>query len=1204
MKLLNKIKRGLIVATAATLVACGGSGTCVGSNGTIGDLSLNLTAPNQFPAGVPVTAYLTMTNTSTVNANNLFYAIPDATNYTGTAITVNNASNPCKNILSGKSCTFSVQITNIPTSHPGSFTVTATPNSSNSSSVLSSIKSAVGLKADTLSLTANIGLTNVPANTQSGANGITFLYANTVAANSNGATLVSIVAYINSATAGTFNTINLTDSSQNVLTNATPVSGNSGNGLSPLTQGQLVSFVLSIPAGVTSYTFYGQTMQNGSVVDNGSNANVINLATASQGVLTVKPTNFALSAVTGYESQVLTYTNIGNGVVDSLSIADPTNPVVKVSTTCGSSLQPGASCIYIVKSNAGVSAAGSGSIQATYSTTGQSSVSAISNYTYQGANPQGGLSVTSGDNPTFTFTTDSITGTESSQITLTNLGNVNESNIVLAPSQYFRVAASTNPSTSCVISGNNVSTILTPANPTCTLTLIYNNSSIMTDAASGSLGVTYTYNGQTGTTTQPLAYQTLQAAALLQVTAPTGIESSVYTYNYGSIIANYTDYKQQIFTVTNVGTDQATNVNVGTLVQGPVAESFTIINTGNPDDCKTIGTIAKGSNCKLTVNYGPISSIRAGNSSGHVNISYTSYTGSSSSSLPMNFLGTAIPPLSANILITNVALSPAATSGNGESTASSFQVAIDPAPEQITLTYQNLGESAAQNLELNFDQLQAPYSLTTNNCDGKTLQINDMCTVVLSLDRNAAVGQANLLVTNILMAFTDQRGNIRGIPSMWIPVAGGVEQGTIYVNIYPNTAPVVFSTNPADGATNVSSSSNISITFDQPMDTSTLVAANFNVAKQGGGNITLVLPSYSEDRKTVTFSTTAPLEANVLYDITVPGYANVKDALGRAMTAAPATSAFTVGNWQAQCDAPGKARAVVLNYGNSSITTCAYNTDGGLSNCSGANNPISGLNQPTTLAAKGSYFYVPNIGSSVLTALQVDVNPYPLTQLDTSGGSVGFTSPTGTAAFNSTQISVNGNGTLTVCYIGSDPIYENTPNASPVACTESTPLGLSPQAYGIFYGRGYFGDRVAYISNTQANTVSLCTMSGDNYISSCQDSGAIGLKQPVSVLTDMNSAKVLITNKGNSTVATCDYIPDSSSPDFGKISNCTETGSGFNQPNNIYLARGRFAYITNQGDNSVSVCGYSGGTLSNCNKMPYGFNQPSGIYVNTTCGID
>lgn len=38
MKLLNKIKRGLIVATAATLVACGGSGTCVGSNGTIGDL--------------------------------------------------------------------------------------------------------------------------------------------------------------------------------------------------------------------------------------------------------------------------------------------------------------------------------------------------------------------------------------------------------------------------------------------------------------------------------------------------------------------------------------------------------------------------------------------------------------------------------------------------------------------------------------------------------------------------------------------------------------------------------------------------------------------------------------------------------------------------------------------------------------------------------------------------------------------------------------------------------------------------------------------------------------------------------------------------------------------------------------------------------------------------------------------------------------
>ena len=71
----NNIFRNIAGALAlATLAACGGSGSCPPNGGSSGDLTLKLTAPNQYPAGMPtpITAYLTMTNTSDVNASNLY----------------------------------------------------------------------------------------------------------------------------------------------------------------------------------------------------------------------------------------------------------------------------------------------------------------------------------------------------------------------------------------------------------------------------------------------------------------------------------------------------------------------------------------------------------------------------------------------------------------------------------------------------------------------------------------------------------------------------------------------------------------------------------------------------------------------------------------------------------------------------------------------------------------------------------------------------------------------------------------------------------------------------------------------------------------------------------------------------------------------------------------------------------------------------
>ncbi len=500
IKLFTKgVFRALVVSFLAAMLlsSCGGGGSCTGCATTSGELTLALSAPNQYPAGVAVTAYLTMTNTSATNATNLYYRIPDATNYTGATITVNNGvgNNPCVNIAAGQSCTFPAYIA--ANSHPGSFTVTATPDggvvSGKLQGIWNSLTSDKSLQANTLYLTANIGLTSLAANTEPGANGVSFLYASVIAANQNGETLLSIVGVVNSATAGEFNTINLTDVTGKSL-NFSPLSGNSGSGLANLSYGSIVTFLLRIPAGKSSYEFYAQTVKNGTVVDLGTVVHPITLVSSSQGVLIVQPTSFALSTKNNYESQVLTYSNIGNAPITGLTL--PTaDPLSVVGTTCGSTLAPansvGSSCTYTVSYQAAAGSSGQGNLTATSTDGG----SAVSNYTYEGLDPTTGLTVTSGSNPTFTFKTTNLLPEMSSQVTLTNTGNVAENNFTFTVPTYFSIASGTSGTPCVVTSGNVVTNTLAANGGQCTLTLTYTNSAALNPSATANLLVNYSYNG-------------------------------------------------------------------------------------------------------------------------------------------------------------------------------------------------------------------------------------------------------------------------------------------------------------------------------------------------------------------------------------------------------------------------------------------------------------------------------------------------------------------------------------------------------------------------------------------------------------------------------------------------------------------------------------------------------------------------------------
>lgn len=765
--------RNLFGAIAlATLAACGGSGT-VASNSGGGSSSmanLSVTAPDQYPSGIATTAYLTVTNASNVGVNNLLYTVPDVTNSTGAVISIDSGSaTSCSNIAAASSCILKVNIG--ANSHPGSFAVTAASAAQANATFVGKMKSLVGLDSGVSILTTHIGLTTMPANTQSGANGISFLYSSTISPESNGMSQLSVVAVVNSSVTSNFNTINLTTSSGSPL-DFSVLSGNSGNGLTNLTPGSIVTFILKIPAGSSSpYTFYAQTMENGSLVDQGSSPNSINIGSATQGVLVVQPTGFNLSASENYLTQVITYTNTGNGTISGLSVQTPQAPISIIANDCQTTLEVGRSCLVVVTSNAATGASGSGSLVATYS--GGNSV--ISQYNYSGSSPtptptpQPGVSLSAINN--FSFTANTSNGSNSTQVTILNSGNTNESNFVFSfnPNQYFSISRGV--ADSCLVSNSTVtSTLIT--GESCTLTMVYNNSVVgvgLTD-----LTVNYNYDGASSASiSKTLAYQTTQAGASLSVTPSAN--------NFGMIVANNSESKTQTFTITNAGSDSATGITFQNMSGDG---GFFSVESNGTGGCATALPLANGATCSFKVKFGPSSTVQD-QVSATLPIAYSFAGGSSSTSV--NLSGYSRATLAANVELYSVIAS-GTSAGNGESVNTAYLIESSAAAgSTITLRYKNIGLTAASN----FTITNAPTGYVVDNSstcgagNAMTLQANaaNNCTVVLKPSVSTA-GSLNVTFSGSSLSgnWSDEQGSVSNQAILWN--TGNGTQNTIYINIF------------------------------------------------------------------------------------------------------------------------------------------------------------------------------------------------------------------------------------------------------------------------------------------------------------------------------------------------------------------------------------------------------------------------------------
>lgn len=370
----------LSALSAAVLSACGGAGscaTCTTPTPAPGDLTLKIEAPTQYPAGVAVTAYLTMMNTSNTNGTNLVYTVPSATNYTGVTITpdANGAGQNCANIAAGASCTFTAAIP--AGSTPGSFTVTATPNGSTSSATKATQAGKSLQAGGSISVTANLGLVDVP-NTS---NEYYVLPSDQTVQGSTGSVYVSV--WVKQAGAG-LNSLKLVDEAGVELSYVAV-------GTPSYALNSVNSYKVTIPAGKTIQHI--QVLSNTcTTVNNGENNNTacsndadVNLAQSGVGILAIQPNYFQMSL--SHESQVVTLQNVGTANITAMQmpvIAAPFS-VAPNSNTCTSNLAIGASCKLTLIYTPG-STSGQGSYVVNYNN-GTSAVNTTATIPYVGSGP-------------------------------------------------------------------------------------------------------------------------------------------------------------------------------------------------------------------------------------------------------------------------------------------------------------------------------------------------------------------------------------------------------------------------------------------------------------------------------------------------------------------------------------------------------------------------------------------------------------------------------------------------------------------------------------------------------------------------------------------------------------------------------------------------------------------------------------------------
>jgi hypothetical protein len=347
-----------------------------------------------------------------------------------------------------------------------------------------------------------------------------------------------------------------------------------------------------------------------------------------------------------------------------------------------------------------------------------------------------------------------------------------------------------------------------------------------------------------------------------------------------------------------------------------------------------------------------------------------------------------------------------------------------------------------------------------------------------------------------------------------------------------------------------------------------------------------------------TFSdgSTRDVTTSVNWSSSNTAVATIGDRTGLAtgVTAGPITITASSDSIAGTTPLTIKAQFAYIANNGGSVSTCPVNPDGSFGTCNIFTDASFHNPKGITLNSAYTFAYVANQSSGSVSICPVNANG----QLTTCTSAVD-------ATFNGAQ-GITLNAAETILYVSNE--FGTTVSICPVLTNGST-LGPCSAVTGnatfnhatsvILNSTGTF----AYVTNFGNTTISICPLNPDGTFGTCTTTTAGGtLSKPVGTILNSSNTFAYTTNNNNATppytISICAVNSDGS---FGACSSVSASGT-LNLPEGIGInAANSNVYITNQGNNLVSICPVTGGGASfgTCTSNGGGgaFNLPFSAYI-------
>jgi hypothetical protein len=233
--------------------------------------------------------------------------------------------------------------------------------------------------------------------------------------------------------------------------------------------------------------------------------------------------------------------------------------------------------------------------------------------------------------------------------------------------------------------------------------------------------------------------------------------------------------------------------------------------------------------------------------------------------------------------------------GNESAESAALSVTLDtgsPSVDSVRPAANATGVATGANIEASFSEEMDPFTFGVNSFrlveQGGSSSITasvayDAPSRTATLDPNADLKANTTYTATLTTDVKDKAGNALASAQSW---------SFTTTQVADTAQPTVEERSPLPKATNVSRDANVTVTFSEAMDPSTIDSSNIRLVRKADGARVAASVSYDAASRTATVDPGALLEANTVYKVTVS--TRVTDLAGNPMASVVAWN-FTTG---------------------------------------------------------------------------------------------------------------------------------------------------------------------------------------------------------------------------------------------------------------------------------------------------------------------